>query len=323
MPQDNAHNPKQNLAPSSVSFNERLLVAAEVGDLAEVKVCLQNNADINTSDNNFRTPLMLAIINCHDAVVDYLMAQDNIQLDEKIAEDEFYYGSPLVLSLNHDSRYKYAKLLLEKDISPYVSHHLASGSMMIYLIAHCFIEPVTLLLDYHFDVNGVYAYDPEFDENGVYIPSEKTSSLLNAVFRKVRGDWKNFRSEDRLIEMLTLLLDRGAEINQPSGPLHETPLMIAAEIGLSDVVRYLLNRGADISLRNKHDQTAEDIAREKKQDEIVYLFECRARLQALLMGEKQDTNNIYQFFYSSPLQDANLITSTMEQFLRSDMVVRR
>jgi cytohesin len=51
------------------------------------------------------------------------------------------------------------------------------------------------------------------------------------------------------LEMITLLIDRGADINLFDDVLHTTPLMRAVGRGRSDLVMWLLQKGADPRLR--------------------------------------------------------------------------
>ena len=54
-------------------------------------------------------------------------------------------------------------------------------------------------------------------------------------------------------DIVALLLDRGASINDPGGPLCEgvTPLLDALACGNLAVARLLIERGASVTLRNK------------------------------------------------------------------------
>lgn len=67
-------------------------------------------------------------------------------------------------------------------------------------------------------------------------------------------------------------LDAGENINKRS-QLNETPLMEAAALGCEDVVRLLVARGADTSLKNSQGQTALMIAKENFRTKIAEFLE--------------------------------------------------
>ena len=62
------------------------------------------------------------------------------------------------------------------------------------------------------------------------------------------------------VELLALLLERGADINAQS-PNGSTPLMMAARFGTEDSIKLLVKKGADKNLRNDRNLSAADLAR--------------------------------------------------------------
>jgi ankyrin repeat protein len=73
-------------------------------------------------------------------------------------------------------------------------------------------------------------------------------------------------------EVVKLLLDHGAEINARDQESGATPLSYAASLGRGEVVELLLARGADLTLRNTRGQTPLDLAEENNQKEISDLL---------------------------------------------------
>ena len=53
--------------------NEKLQIAAEVGNLDQLKSLLQNGNNVNSTDNRGRTPLYNAALCGHEDMVDYLL----------------------------------------------------------------------------------------------------------------------------------------------------------------------------------------------------------------------------------------------------------
>lgn len=100
--------------------------------------------------------------------------------------------------------------------------------------------------------------------------------LHSAVFRD--------GPEDEVIELVGLLLDKGAAINeidcqdhpQSSGELRDfslgTPLHYAAEEGKQKLVSYLLERGADRLIQDSRGRTAIQAAQHRNQSEVVRIL---------------------------------------------------
>ena len=92
------------------------------------------------------------------------------------------------------------------------------------------------------------------------------------------------RKED-VIEMIDLLVERGAPLNsimyEPGTYAWKfyfwmgagTPLQKAVELGRTDLVNYLLRKGADVSIANPKGETPLDIAKRLSNLEIVALLE--------------------------------------------------
>src|SRR5258708_26202066 len=60
--------------------------------------------------------------------------------------------------------------------------------------------------------------------------------------------------------VITLLLDRGAEIDARDREASATPLHYAVSMGRREAVELLLSRGADRTLKNNRGKTAMDVA---------------------------------------------------------------
>lgn len=91
------------------------------------------------------------------------------------------------------------------------------------------------------------------------------------------------RSAD-VVEILGMLLDRGAPLDSTMYANHEasrrlypfmalgTPLHKAATLGKADAVRYLLEQGADVTIRDANGRTAVECAELARHDEVVEIF---------------------------------------------------
>ncbi|PLB54802.1 putative hspc200 [Aspergillus steynii IBT 23096] len=99
--------------------------------------------------------------------------------------------------------------------------------------------------------------------------------------------------QTNIIEVLGMLLERGAPLNSkmyekhyPSWRLYyfmglRTPLHKAAELGKADVVRYLVDQGADVGIKDARDRSAMDWAALNNHQEIVELLHAVERRQHL------------------------------------------
>jgi uncharacterized protein len=77
---------------------------------------------------------------------------------------------------------------------------------------------------------------------------------------------------DRRPEVVRLLLDRGSPVDGRGSPSAHTPLHEAAYNGDTALVRVLLERGADRSLRTGDGQTPLEIATQQGRHEVVQLL---------------------------------------------------
>lgn len=86
----------------------------------------------------------------------------------------------------------------------------------------------------------------------------------HSVYQSLGGDCAiHVASYKGHVSVLKLLLQAGANKNK-IGMLHQTPLLWATNLGRTDVVRALLDVGADKAVKDSRGKTALDIARENK-----------------------------------------------------------
>lgn len=113
------------------------------------------------------------------------------------------------------------------------------------------------------DVLIEYSQLPEYSEQA--IPAINSKSLF--------GNYPiNIACARGIIEEVLLLINAGAEINA-KGEDGYTPLHDAVEQGHIKVVKLLLTRGADNSLTNNDGDTAYQLAKLLKQNEICKILD--------------------------------------------------
>ena len=93
-------------------------------------------------------------------------------------------------------------------------------------------------------------------------------------------------SQEGHAEVVKLLLDRGAQINIQSNK-GLTAMMFSSCHGRIECARLLLERGADMSLKTKTGMTAKDLAKEYGHDDIYHF------LDKVCMFQTQDTDFNY------------------------------
>ncbi len=207
-----------------------LMVAAKNGRVEVVKILVKHGADINAQDKYGHTALSLAKSKFHDAVISVLIKAGAKQT----AASEEEVPNPL----------------FEPGISS---------------------EQVKELLKKGANINGVDGYGRTPLENALnYGNLELAISLIENGANIKNKPYLIFpiNNERKAIEIMSMILDRGGDING-RGYDGRTPLMAAAEWGRLSVVRFLIKRGAKVNLMDNSRKTALLLAKDKGQEEVV------------------------------------------------------
>ena len=102
--------------------------------------------------------------------------------------------------------------------------------------------------------------------------AQKFASLIDLVGQKDRDDFLLYvlsQSEKQPLEIVRVLIDKGADVNQPSSS--QTALMRAADKGYLETVRLLLSKGAQVNV-NTDDGTPLMMAVHRGDTEIMKLL---------------------------------------------------
>ncbi len=119
------------------------------------------------------------------------------------------------------------------------------------------VEQVRALLDEGVDVESLNGQAPNGDGGNT------------ALWFAAQGPWPNG------LPAVRLLVEAGAEINRQCEH-GRTALHMAAAWGHLDVVEYLLDQGADSTIRAEVDGTPAEMARVRNRQEICDFFDRRA-----------------------------------------------
>ncbi|KAK4945243.1 hypothetical protein LTR10_015402 [Elasticomyces elasticus] len=200
---------------------------------------------IDTVNNFGETPLHRAAQTGERRSIDVLVAH-GANLDAKVLHHYLNDANVLVLAtlcqqvdavlvfLNHGI-----------DVNTYDPKHL---TFPLHIAASMHTDLTRLLLDYGAKV--------DFPGKSPVYPETFMTSLHFAVYNA-------HVFKDEALERISLLLDRGANIDMPSIMTGNTPLHMAILGGHEVLITHLLARGADINVRNKAGKSAVQLLREK------------------------------------------------------------
>jgi ankyrin repeat protein len=255
-----------------------LLYAARGGYVDVGELLLDAGADLNAREANDIWPLLMAISNNQMPMAEFLLKQNDVLIDSQ----DWYGRSPIWEAVNvrnlyiHNATFvngidrapvlELIKALLDAGADPNVRtketppfrHHLLAitGSLewvdftgQTPFLTAAFAGDVTvmkLLLEHGADPM-IYTF-------------EGTSPLMAAagVNWTVAQTWTE--SEAQLLEAVKLCHELGMDVNQANS-MGITALMGAANRGSDDIIRYLVDQGADLTKLDNENRSALDWAK--------------------------------------------------------------
>ncbi|MEJ0036132.1 MAG: ankyrin repeat domain-containing protein [Gammaproteobacteria bacterium] len=237
-----------------------LLFAAREGDMASVKILLDAGANVNQTSEYGWTALLVATQNRYYKLGAFLLqhgADPNIQNlggwnplyiatdNRNIERGEYPTRKP---DMDH---LEYIKLLLAAKANPNQRMHSSTETRTVFTNQWLYEEGATPFL--RAAQSGDIVLMKLLLENGAdpSIPTDhKVTPLMVASgigwVEGVTYEW----SPAQTLEAVKMLLDLGAKPNEQDDLDGRTALMGAAHKGRDDVVRLLVDRGADLSLHD-------------------------------------------------------------------------
>jgi len=236
-----------------------LLFAAREGSLETVRVLVDRGADVRKASADGSSPLLVAVQNGHYEIARFLLdhgANPN--------QANFKGWTPVYLAVSNrnalttavpapstDGALDFIKLLLDRTADPNTrievraEVHQANtslwlkeaGATPLLRAALCGDLTVVRLLLAH----GADPLIPTFDNTTPLMVASGVGWAEGFTFQY---------SEDETLELVKLLLDRGAEVNQANKD-GITALHGAAYKGANKVVQLLVDRGADLAAKDK------------------------------------------------------------------------
>jgi ankyrin repeat protein len=254
----------------------QLIEAVKEGNLPSVKTSLANGADIKVKNRKGDTLLFLAIEKGHTEIVGFL-------LDNGFGiNDEDPIGRTTLLAAAYCGHTEIVKLLLDKGAEVNPKNDYGFTPLMA-AADNGYLEIVKLLLDKGADVNTKHKTG-----NTALIGAAERGFPRTGLFPKKRTE-VNPQEQNNRMEIVKLLLDKGAEVNAKNENGY-TALIAAAEFGRTEIVKLLLDRGADINARTNEGLTAiEQAKRASRTDTVQFLQKAGAKVGIqyyLMLGHK-------------------------------------
>ena len=257
-----------------------LLYSSREGCTECTRILAEAGADLNMTDPEGVTPLLLAVLNDHYNTAAYL-----IQKGANVNKWDWYGRTPLYIavdlntlprggrpdrpSLDETTSLQIIEQLLTAGANPNARLKLAPpfrnigndrgldriigiGTTPLIRAAKALDAPaVRLLLEKGANVHL---------SNVAGITPTMAAAGVGSVDADTRGIYTTEDVQQRSIETLELLLKAGGEINAKENARGLTPLHEAARWGWNDVVKYLVDHGADLNAKDSRGMTPVDSA---------------------------------------------------------------
>ena len=243
--------------PEQIAINKALISAAGSEHINIVELLLNKGADVNFIDKDATTALIYAVEISRIENVRLLLSKDvdvNVKGNDSTPSALFAACSGIFRPLNSEL----VDLLLEhgadvnirsNDNSTPLLQTIAAGNTIGEEIEQQRLKIVQSLLNKGADLTI----------RAKWMESWQPTPLLAAI-------------HTRKSQIALLLIEKGAEVNDESGMTsgsnpnaHYTALMQASEKGMADVVKALIDKGAEINTRNEDGNSALLIATESNE----------------------------------------------------------
>lgn len=219
------------------------------GDITKVRLLLAKGADVNVRSNFGRTPLLLAALRDRSHEIVQMLIDKGADVS---ACDKARICVLEAAAQGNDSAT--VRLVLAHGADPKAKDATGTTALM-WAAMNGNVETTRLLLEKGSDINAVTIESFERVKNG---PLELGSftPLLSALPYGPP-------------EVVKMLIDAGANVNA-GDTRGMTPLMLAVSTDRPDprIIKLLLARGADASIRSKHGETAFDWAKKFRNPEV-------------------------------------------------------
>ena len=236
-----------NLDTKNFDGQTGLHLAAIMGHLEVAKLLLKNGASVNVINKAKNTPIVLAVENIQENMVQ-LLAEHNADVNAKIRPENKTTLIHWCSSHGHDAMVDIL-LNLKAHVDP-----IQNGKITpLHLAAEKGYSLVCQkLLKHNANVNALN----EKQETPLHIASTNGHTLVAKI-----------------------LLNYKAQVDMRDGQRNQTPLHRAAKMGHLAVVEVLLKNGAEMDVKDYRNWTAKQLAKEKNHSKIVDTLQLWSRLK--------------------------------------------
>lgn len=246
-----------------------LFEAAWLGDLKRVKAAIRNKAIVNYLERKIAPPLLMAVIGGNVLIVEELLkagADPNIVIDytkelypEAAQERQLESNSPFITGLNKQLR---EILLKKREEKNKLNNDNLITTPLILASGIGNYNVVETLIKHGADVNKS--------------AGEKYNTPLNSAINKGRH------------QIASLLINHGADIKTVNvkhinGDVNVSPLMILLPTGNPEIIKLILDSGADVNERT--------------------IFDATPLIQATMLGHIQIVKLLLQYSVDIDAQD--------------------
>ena len=256
------HTDMETIADMGYRFHRNaLMMAAEYGYASMVQLLLNQGANANYQDDIGYTPLLLACEKNHLSTAETLI---NHGADVTITNNN---GETALMKASKAGNIALVRLLLEKGSDILINAVTKSERTTAIALA--------VGANHEIEVDG----DDDSDEGITYREGKYWSTQT--------------LPEQQLIEIIEILLQSGADINIPH--CEQTPLINAAQNGLINVMKLLLDNGAKLELTDNEGYNAVSIADLFDRTEVLSFLKeyTQSDLQELLKDSEDYDDQDY------------------------------
>lgn len=242
-----------------------------------VKFCLDNNADIDSRDNRYFTPLSLACLRCNQKMADFLIKR-GANINIKTCD-----GVTLLYRMILEKHYDMANFLIERGAD--VNLKSDSGISPIHIA--CIVNNIAI-------INALLKRGANVRTKAVdgCTPLHVASACCNEKIVKVLLKWGadvKDKTNDNVTVLhlvceknnkllINLFLEQDVDIDVRTNMDGSTALHMLCKKGNEDGVAKLINKGANVDIKNFEGKTPLDVVCDNNLSDIAYIIADKARI---------------------------------------------